>query len=131
MFAAARTGVQGLGHPPADAPFEERLAPYQGLVDSFLQHSAAQLSGNVDVSFMKADFERFVAERMLLAGMGALLASNAGATRCSQLIEQLVDMAEQQRAPRQSSFRGPSLQGPMHEAIRDHASMIPGAFQAP
>jgi hypothetical protein len=131
VFAAARLGTQGLGHPPAEAPFEERLAPYVGLVDGLLRQAAEQLGGNVDVSFMKSDFERFVAERMLLTGMSALLASNAGSARCSELLEHLVGMVEDQRNRRRPSMSGPSLKGPVQQAIADHASMTPRALQAP
>jgi hypothetical protein len=131
VFAASRLGTQGLGHPPAEAPFEERLAPYTGLVDGLLRQAAEQLGGNVDVSFMKSDFERFIAERMLLAGMSALLASNAGSTRCSDLLEHLGGMIEDQRNRRRPGISGPSLKGPVQQAIADHASMMPRALRAP
>lgn len=131
VFAASRIGVQGPGHPPAGAPFEERLAPYAGLVDSFLRSSIEQLGENVDVSYMKADFQRFVAERMLLAGMNALLGSNAGSSRCSEMLEELVGLVEKARYGQRSHFRGPNLKGPMKQALREHASMIPGALQGP
>ena len=131
VFAASRIGVQGPGHPPADASFEERLAPYLGVVDSFIRNSVNQLGENVDVSYMKADFQRFVAERMLLAGMSALLGSNASPARCAELIEELVELAEKSRYGRRLEFRGPRLKGPMEQALRDHASMIPGALQGP
>lgn len=131
VFAASRLGVQGRGHPPADAPFEERLAPYAGLVDSFLRGSVEQLGDNVDVSYMKADFQRFVAERMLLSGMNALLGSNASSARCSELIEELVGLVEKARYGRRGEFHGPNLRGPAKQALRDHASMIPGALQCP
>ncbi|MGY3581964.1 hypothetical protein ACVIGB_001113 [Bradyrhizobium sp. USDA 4341] len=131
VFAASRLGTQGPGHPPAEASFEERLAPYTGLVDGLLRQAAEHLGGNVDVSFMKDDFQRFIAERMLLTGMSALLSSNAGSARCSELLEHLVEMIEDRRKRRRPEFSGPSLNGPMRQAISDHASMMPRAFQAP
>lgn len=112
-WVTARIGVQGAGHPPADAPFEERMAPYVAVVDSMLMGAARQLGDNVDVSFMKADFARLIGERMLVAGMGHLLAS-AGSERGAAMLETLVVMLEEHgirrerhdRAPRQINGHG-------------------------
>lgn len=88
------------------------MAPYIGIVDAVLLHSAATLGSNVDVSFMKADFARLIAERMLVSGMKSLLAAG-GAARGSVLLETLVAMVEahgSERAEgRRNGRRGPPI----------------------
>ena len=123
---SARYGVQGAGHPPADAPFAERMAPYAGLVDSALRHAAAALHGNVDVSFMHTDFERFVCERMLVVGMGSLLA-RSGKGRGTAALEILVAMVEGHQdgqARRNGHHNGNGMTNGHHRAVA--ASIVLG-----
>jgi hypothetical protein len=105
LWDATRIGVQGAGHPPADASFAERTAPYAQIVDAVLSAATAQLAGNVDVSFMKADFARLIAERMLVAGMTALL-DRADDVRCDEMLDHLASMATARGVGRRHAIRG-------------------------
>jgi hypothetical protein len=69
------------------------MAPYGASVDTVIRQAAHQLHGNVDVSFMQADFARFVDERMLVVAMGSLLA-RSGKGRGAAALELLVGMVE-------------------------------------
>lgn len=69
------------------------MAPYVAVVDSTLLHAASRLGANVDVSFMKDDFARLIAERMLICGMRAVLSAD-GPARAAELLDVLTGMVE-------------------------------------
>lgn len=96
------------------------MAPYVGIVDAVLLQSAATLGGNVDVSFMKEDFARLIAERMLVSGMKSLL-SVAGAARGSVVLETLVGMIEAHVTERDSGRRNGHGRGDLRRRANGYA----------